>query len=559
MATPSVFPASLQVPQTLTLVSGERRLMSDRMTQVRGIQRDRTWTEQVTFRPFNAAQAAVFDAWWRDDLIEGGAWFSAQWPHPTQGGTFAIGHGFGEDYLTTVRRFIGPPQWSFLGKDLWRVTATFEVRGTSEAPLIYPVGPPAVCGWLLSATDNPPNAFVLSSDSHTATIDGETFGRYAVEGGARKSSGRLYFEVVVNERHPDDTNWGGVGLATNLADGQADPGLVYYLDGVVLFGEAYPAYPSLSSGDVVGFAVDFESSLESVSIWTSLNGTWLDGGRVLNEFDEYVWTGQGDPAGNVNPTVIDFAGEHFPFAFRTFQYQFGVTLNESIGMQYEPPEGFTAWNPECLEDAPVQRFLDTFTGDVGPLTGHAPDIAPDGFAYFNNNEAPNTTLQLNGDGHTVPVLVGFDTAGTASSAASDPAFSLTMAAPFRVKVIGRPSLTLNNSVVSVRISDADNGYIDLSLQKATGDNWFVAVEMLSNAEDGGYFYDSTSNTSSSEEHVIEFYVEATQATMTVDGVAGTPMELGGIPVNAFAEIRYLVDFDDPSDVSYLSRVEISPG
>lgn len=111
------YPAQLPTPQSMTVQPTERRQSpaADRPRAARALQRERTRVESVTFPPFDAAEAAVFRAWWRDDLIFGGAWFTATWPGMP--GPTAV-----------TRRFVGPPSWSYIGLGRWRVSATIETR-----------------------------------------------------------------------------------------------------------------------------------------------------------------------------------------------------------------------------------------------------------------------------------------------------------------------------------------------------------------------------------------------------------------------------------------------
>lgn len=118
-----VYPAALPMPQTSIVSPVERRRLSDpsRPREAGPAERDQRKVEQISFPPMSVEQYAVFRAWWRDDLILGGAWFAADWPLP---------HGI----VTAVRRFIGAPRWSFVAGGLWRITAQCEVRGLSLLP-----------------------------------------------------------------------------------------------------------------------------------------------------------------------------------------------------------------------------------------------------------------------------------------------------------------------------------------------------------------------------------------------------------------------------------------
>ncbi len=110
------YPAGLPYPQSAPVQASERRLMTqgDGPRDSRPVQFDRLGQQQLQWT-FKFAHAAVFQAWWETDLVEGGAWFVANWPLP-QGGD-------GD------RRFVGTPAWQLLPGYGWRVTATCALRG----------------------------------------------------------------------------------------------------------------------------------------------------------------------------------------------------------------------------------------------------------------------------------------------------------------------------------------------------------------------------------------------------------------------------------------------
>lgn len=73
---------------------------------------------------FTLAQAAIFNAWWKDTLYEGAAWFASNWSHPQA--------------TTAVRKFVAAPKWGdYVPGQLWPVSAEFEVRGRGELPRTY--------------------------------------------------------------------------------------------------------------------------------------------------------------------------------------------------------------------------------------------------------------------------------------------------------------------------------------------------------------------------------------------------------------------------------------
>lgn len=115
------YPITLPGPISAPIQSVERRLLSSLPgpRQSRAIQRAKLAGQQVEFI-FTHSEAAIFAAWVKNDLLEGGAWFSANWPLP-QGGA-------------ATRRFVGAPAYpSYVPNLGWHVTAQCEViPGSSE-------------------------------------------------------------------------------------------------------------------------------------------------------------------------------------------------------------------------------------------------------------------------------------------------------------------------------------------------------------------------------------------------------------------------------------------
>lgn len=120
------YPSSLPAPTVATIQSSERRqLAPDGGPFVaRAFQRDRLATQQVEFPIFNAVRSAAFYDWWLNTLFRGGAWFTATWPLPA-------------GLTSATRRFLGEPTWTYVGKDLWKVTAVCLVRGRGMLPDNY--------------------------------------------------------------------------------------------------------------------------------------------------------------------------------------------------------------------------------------------------------------------------------------------------------------------------------------------------------------------------------------------------------------------------------------
>lgn len=122
---PSAYPALLPCPTVAVVRPAERRLPSDLAgpKQFRGLQRDYLADERVEWT-LTQEQAAAFDSWWRDDLVQGGKWFLSDWPSPQGAGL--------------VRRFGSAPKWVYIhggtNRRMWRVSAECEVRGRGVAP-----------------------------------------------------------------------------------------------------------------------------------------------------------------------------------------------------------------------------------------------------------------------------------------------------------------------------------------------------------------------------------------------------------------------------------------
>jgi hypothetical protein len=117
------YPTSLPGPSASSFTPRDRlarsSLPGDALSAAR--ERDFMGTEELGFI-FSPAEAAAFDAWWRDELFSGGLRFAAAWPLPPE---FAG---------SRVRKFIGSPQWSHIFVSNWRISVTCEVYGRSEAP-----------------------------------------------------------------------------------------------------------------------------------------------------------------------------------------------------------------------------------------------------------------------------------------------------------------------------------------------------------------------------------------------------------------------------------------
>lgn len=115
---PLTYPATLPVPQTELVTPFNRAQYSDpdRPREARALSLDRLSLVRATWPPLSPTQAAVFQSFWREDLLDGGAWFNAEWPLP-------------QGVVPSVFRFIQQPRWRFVPGGRWRIEALLERRG----------------------------------------------------------------------------------------------------------------------------------------------------------------------------------------------------------------------------------------------------------------------------------------------------------------------------------------------------------------------------------------------------------------------------------------------
>lgn len=118
----SPIPGTIPVPRHMPITPKERRLLSEPPgpRDSRTVAREFVGEHDVQWL-LNEAQSAAFVTWYRTDLIEGGAWFSARWPMP-------------QGLVLLERQFIGAPRWQFAGNGFWRVSARVQFRSTGVAP-----------------------------------------------------------------------------------------------------------------------------------------------------------------------------------------------------------------------------------------------------------------------------------------------------------------------------------------------------------------------------------------------------------------------------------------
>lgn len=149
------YPESLPVPQTSSITKAERRALSseDRPREATPMQLDGKEFETLTWKPMRAEQMAVFLAWWRNELIFGGAWFSATWPLP-------------RGMVSAVRKFVQQPQREFVPGGFWRVTATCEIRGSG----VFPYVPAEPVSYTFDFTDAEVQTLEIPAGFRTATV-----------------------------------------------------------------------------------------------------------------------------------------------------------------------------------------------------------------------------------------------------------------------------------------------------------------------------------------------------------------------------------------------------
>lgn len=111
------YPEYLPCPQVDTdLTPRERRYISDigEVKKFRRFQRPYQATRQKISFIFTSEEAKEFSEWYKNEIIEGGAWFYADWPilHKEQKITY---------------RFVTRPVWKFLARQNYHVSATVEL------------------------------------------------------------------------------------------------------------------------------------------------------------------------------------------------------------------------------------------------------------------------------------------------------------------------------------------------------------------------------------------------------------------------------------------------
>jgi hypothetical protein len=118
------YPLALPTPAEVIIEQpAERRQLAGRPGAflIQANARERMGTVSVQWA-LPAAKSAPWLEWWRDDLLQGGAWFFASWPS---------GEGL---RVQRMYCFASEPQWDHAGLGVWRVSASLQFRTGIVAP-----------------------------------------------------------------------------------------------------------------------------------------------------------------------------------------------------------------------------------------------------------------------------------------------------------------------------------------------------------------------------------------------------------------------------------------
>lgn len=254
-------PAGVPCPQTSTVVPEEGRLLSepDRAPRAaRTVELDERQFQTFTWM-MSAEQAATFRDWWRNELYEGGAWFSAPdtWPQP-------------EGFMVKVRRFIGAPAWSYAGMGFWRVAVDCEVRGRTLLPNT-PVVSSGGIAWHEPVQDSggaesasPENEGVLTEQSNGGNALYGGIYPWADAGPEMEFTVAIWEPVIPGDPPPIISDGGAYGTF------QISPGLVRDEDNFIIrvsFGVAQITASIVDGPDIPNRLQISYSSIEGNELW----------------------------------------------------------------------------------------------------------------------------------------------------------------------------------------------------------------------------------------------------------------------------------------------------
>lgn len=329
-----VYPDTLPTPSVATTTSAERRALAPDggPFDARALQRDRLAMQQITFPPFTAAEAAIFRAWWRDELLRGGAMFSATWPLP-------------QGYLAAVRQWIGVPKRQRTAEGFWQVSGTVEVSGVGMPPDDY-VPSFGTAAFFTPSSLDADTALVLSNGDLTATHPDGGKGWMAAEianaaGDVDYSlDGKRYFEIHFDGPFYMGATIGFItraGANVHTTNPYGAPNSVSGFNSANLAGLT----PGLITAGVQSNSSAYAAALFSTvmvaveastgKVWYGLNGAWI-----------------GDPALGTGEQLVLPDADFMIFVTThdslTSSAASGMTAHLSDDMMYAAPDGFKPWN-----------------------------------------------------------------------------------------------------------------------------------------------------------------------------------------------------------------------
>lgn len=175
------------------------------------------------------------------------------------------------------------------------------------------------------------NADVTLSNADRTAFFASTSGTKRVYGATSHSSGKHYFEIIVDSVSAGGTYNPALGISgatidnSNLGTAATDYG---YLSNGQKRGAAAAAAAfgsSFTAGDVIGVAAD----LTAGNIWFAKNN---------------VWQASGDPASGASPAFTGLSGSKRPCAMAAGSISVQTTIRTgSDAIAYTPPSGFSPW------------------------------------------------------------------------------------------------------------------------------------------------------------------------------------------------------------------------
>lgn len=193
---------------------------------------------------------------------------------------------------------------------------------------------------------------------------------------------------------------------------------------------------------------------------------------------------------------------------------------------------------------PYFQFLDTFTGGAGTIVGHAPDIAPPGFAWSDNS--PGVNLLLDGSGRVRTT----DTAVTAQAGASAMVLptgnDFTLELDVDMDTVGADSV----STVQLFVNDFNTGYnLSIQVQRVLGGTF--------NAKILGGLTGSVLGIAAAGLHSFVLAVNASGAVLKMDG-ATIITAVGAANILNASQVTLQITNTDATLDHRVSRIAITP-